>query len=460
MTHFRHGARAPIRVDQNNYDKVNEKWTNPGELTAVGMRMHYLLGLRNRQRYIEEYKLLSPTFDPHEILVYSTNVNRTIISAYSQLQGLYPSDSSIGFGLTEEQEKFAVPQVNCNSSYIQEKVKNMNYSALPNFMTLIPVHIINENDKKPQNPNNNNPPPKNDKSLNELHESIKVITEFFNANYTKYLKELYGENSVYDFTFISDFCDGFVASYTDRRKLTNLKNTGIDFEELISTCYDVQKIKFRDSMLNGGKSNTDKVQSKNLLLEMLELLKKRVEDDINKKEIKYGDFSRPKMMMISAHDTTVSCNEMTFINSFNLDVGYYKLPKFASQIAFEVTRKDDNEINDLKLSYDDYTVNYYFNDEKVYSTSLNNFIKKLESYLLTGEEKNNNNNDKHKEILIYRIVVLSLAGLVVVLLIIVIILSVLYCKEKKGKKNSGSDMARISLIGVDDDREDTVNTLL
>ena len=68
MTHFRHGARAPTTL-KNNIDDNGEEWLIPGELTAVGERMHYLLGLRNRVRYINEKKFLSEKFNSKELEV-------------------------------------------------------------------------------------------------------------------------------------------------------------------------------------------------------------------------------------------------------------------------------------------------------------------------------------------------------------------------------------------------------
>ena len=96
MTHFRHGARAPQNFYEDYLDYIKEKWTNPGELTGIGQRMHYLLGLRNRIRYIDEQHFLSETFNPHEILIYSSPFNRTILSVSSQLQGLYPQSIKKG----------------------------------------------------------------------------------------------------------------------------------------------------------------------------------------------------------------------------------------------------------------------------------------------------------------------------------------------------------------------------
>ena len=87
MTLFRHGARAPTHLyNKTKYDYILNEWDNPGELTGIGQRMHFLLGWRNRIKYINEEKFLSEKFDPHEILIYSTCINRTILSAASQLQ--------------------------------------------------------------------------------------------------------------------------------------------------------------------------------------------------------------------------------------------------------------------------------------------------------------------------------------------------------------------------------------
>ena len=45
-TNFRHGARQ--QNEKNENDPYGEKWDLPMELTGVGKRMHYILGLRNR----------------------------------------------------------------------------------------------------------------------------------------------------------------------------------------------------------------------------------------------------------------------------------------------------------------------------------------------------------------------------------------------------------------------------
>ena len=81
----RHGARAPYLGVTNGLDVYKEKWLKNGELSDIGKRQLYLLGVKVRKRYIEKYNLLSENYNPQEIYIKSTDSNRTIISTYSFL---------------------------------------------------------------------------------------------------------------------------------------------------------------------------------------------------------------------------------------------------------------------------------------------------------------------------------------------------------------------------------------
>jgi len=81
----RHGARAPLMQEYTTNFTVTT-----GMLTPQGMRQRYLLGRYARERYTEKYKLLDSDYNEGQIFIQSTDVNRTIQSAYSELLGLYP----------------------------------------------------------------------------------------------------------------------------------------------------------------------------------------------------------------------------------------------------------------------------------------------------------------------------------------------------------------------------------
>jgi hypothetical protein len=58
-----------------------------GQLTAAGIEQHHRLGQYLRKRY---NSLLNSTYVANEIVVRSTDFDRTLMSAQSNLAGLYP----------------------------------------------------------------------------------------------------------------------------------------------------------------------------------------------------------------------------------------------------------------------------------------------------------------------------------------------------------------------------------
>uniref|UniRef100_A0A914ZF87 Uncharacterized protein n=1 Tax=Panagrolaimus superbus TaxID=310955 RepID=A0A914ZF87_9BILA len=58
------------------------------------MRQHLDLGKKLRSIYIDQLKFLSPDYHNHEIYVRSTDVNRTMISAMSNMFAMYPAAAS------------------------------------------------------------------------------------------------------------------------------------------------------------------------------------------------------------------------------------------------------------------------------------------------------------------------------------------------------------------------------
>ncbi|XP_001633091.2 lysophosphatidic acid phosphatase type 6 isoform X2 [Nematostella vectensis] len=64
-----------------------------GELTKVGQQQTFDLGRTLQKRYVDDIKLLSPVFTPHEVYIRSTNVPRTIKSAKCVVAGLYGKEN-------------------------------------------------------------------------------------------------------------------------------------------------------------------------------------------------------------------------------------------------------------------------------------------------------------------------------------------------------------------------------
>ena len=131
----RHGARSPTG---NKDTWFNITWEmGSGQLTYIGERQHYLQGRRIRKMYVDQAKFLPANFDPQTIYIRSTDYNRTIMSAISQMQGLYPLGSGKVFSKSEERQK-ALPPYPITATATE--VINQNV-VLPGKFSPFPVHV-------------------------------------------------------------------------------------------------------------------------------------------------------------------------------------------------------------------------------------------------------------------------------------------------------------------------------
>ncbi|XP_061193974.1 prostatic acid phosphatase-like [Saccostrea echinata] len=87
---YRHGDRSPVAVFPSDTHKENV-WPNGlGWLSKIGMDQHYALGQWFRNRYMKDNTLLNSSYKHSEIEVASSNEDRCLMSAYSNLAGFYP----------------------------------------------------------------------------------------------------------------------------------------------------------------------------------------------------------------------------------------------------------------------------------------------------------------------------------------------------------------------------------
>ena len=87
FTTFRHGARFSF----GRQDIFGNPISSPGSLTQYGAIQHLEIGQKYRERYSN---FLDMNFDKNQFYIRTTDVERTIISAEKQLEGLF--NKSIG----------------------------------------------------------------------------------------------------------------------------------------------------------------------------------------------------------------------------------------------------------------------------------------------------------------------------------------------------------------------------
>ena len=385
MTHFRHGARSPSSV-KNNIDDIGEEWLMTGELTAVGERMLYLLGLRNRIRYINEKKFLSEKFNSKELEIISTNVERTIASLSSHLQGLYPQSEKLGRTLTDTQLITSDPPVEVSNSRIIQEKNELNNCALPNYMTLVPFKTMDLEAKGSVD------------SFLKMFSNLKYpgalsLENELNEKYKKNIDQLKGNDGTSNYTYLDGnvLCDSFIPDYVDGRNMDNFKKTNIDFEEFYNFCKRVLNETFSEIKPQNNKTLSYIEGSPSMEL-LINYAKLTVDEDIENSSLNSENkkSSSKKMLIVSGHDSTLSSQQLFIINSLGKNLELYRYPTFASQLAFEITRKDDSK---SKRDYSDYFINYYFNDELLLNMTLSEFLNKIEPNIQTNNDNSNNGNN-------------------------------------------------------------------
>ncbi|XP_061442963.1 prostatic acid phosphatase-like isoform X2 [Rhineura floridana] len=84
---YRHGDRSPIEVYPTSLHNESEWPQGFGQLTKIGMQQQYELGQYLKKRYSN---FISTAYKREEILIQSTETDRTIMSAQANLAGLFP----------------------------------------------------------------------------------------------------------------------------------------------------------------------------------------------------------------------------------------------------------------------------------------------------------------------------------------------------------------------------------
>ena len=404
LTLFRHGARAPTKYfDEGlHLDYILEKWENPGELTPIGQRMHYALGLRNREKYINQKHFLSEKYDPHEILVYSTKYNRTLLSAASQLQGLYPFNT--GEEITNEQKNISVPPLELSKT-IKSDLDKLNNNALPNQMTLVPIRMINDNERKISIDYIRDCKNRTIEIMEVNYknsEELQNLVSNFTKKYNQTLNQIYEREIEYNYDFIENFCDAFISGTTEKKKMEKINSVEINQEELLKTCFELMKLEYKDHTSGDKERTIPTLEISKIIKEFIHYMKKRIDADISGENIKekLEDYSRPKMLMISGHDYTISMWEMFFIKVFyNNNDTKFEFPKFAAQLTLEVVTENNTDSSKIK-NYKDFTINCYLNDNLFFNKSVDEFISIVESNIFSDEQIDeycgikNNGNDK------------------------------------------------------------------
>ena len=433
---FRHGARTPYSGMTSDFeDCFGHKWNGLKELTGVGLRQHFLVGYRNRIKYMEDNKLIKEQYDPREVYIISTDSNRTIMSANAQVQGLYLP----GFGPTlfKNQSDSAIPPIIMDQE-MKNEILTLGDFALPNGINVIPVHSFFTADHFIQLQDKKICPP-----TLEYYKKNQARDEV--TNFLQNMTDKYGKNLTEKLVHQEDKIDGVLKNYTKAYyifdTIVSRNSEGIEIpklgeyssEEIYS---DAMKFFEYDLIGNGLENDRDICLYSmspifNRLLQWIDL---KIEKDISGDE-DYTAYNLPKFVMFSAHDSTCGAFMGFMHEVFNTSMRY---PYFATNINIELYRNKSSSGN--IISKDDYYIEYIINDESMLNISYIEFnetlFKKMKTMdevnIFCGFDKKSENIAEEEDESVYIWVDVSL-GVVAVILVVIIVITIRKKKDTNKK---------------------------
>ena len=406
--HVRHGGRGPSTsynsLFKNGIDEFRVSWEGEGdgELTLLGRREHYDIGIRNRLKYGKTENGLGLIdfnyYDPSEVLFHTTDSNRTQMSLNAELIGMYlPGTlSNIEERMINESfppnKKIWEKKENENLyKKIFEEIKNLGNKAIIDNIPVFNAHsfpinrtfnLVN-NCKNLEKMRMDNIKDKNDLLFGYFLNNSEILKKFFKFENDSFFSDIYMMNSI---------ADHYISDYKNGKNLSEFeKETGLNLDEFYSKSTQF----YYNWHYNFYCFNeTCSMESSRLMEDLLGFMKRRIEVG---KDIK--SYKAPKMVIDCGHDTTVAPMEMFMYQAWKDKPEYginTQYCSFACNLYFELYKS--------KIEENKYYVFYYIDDELKYIFDYEEFEKGIRKNIYSQEqieayclEKGGNDGEKEKE---------------------------------------------------------------
>ena len=431
--HVRHGTRTPPFSEDSTYtDQFGTKWEGNGELTAIGKRIHYILGVQNRIKYSS--LLDFSKFNPKEIQIFSTNSVRTLKSLEAELHAMYLPGT--GDTLSEEELLISYPpdKENLSPEVIQE-IEKMDNSTIINKINVFPIQFFPDGKVFSNEPDHC---PYMTKYRLELEKRVNTtLTEFmkeFDKKYGDKLRDYLkrpNKDFIYTYGSLIDITDNYICNYDNAKNLSGfLTFTGFDKDDFYKTAIEVKKF-YLFHLSSDQKAGL--IGATPIMTDVINYMENKVKNENN------ITYSEPKMVIQGGHDTTLNVIQFFMEKAFDIPLKYVK---FGANIYFEL-HQDDNDNNK-------YFIKYFYDGKLLLEKDYNEFKQKVLETILSEKEINDfcfQDEKKENDINNFpTILILTITNIILVLT--TALFAFLFC-HSKNKNASASELSSEKLTIVD-----------
>ncbi|KAF5285088.1 hypothetical protein FQA39_LY16777 [Lamprigera yunnana] len=279
---FRHGDRSPFSAyPKDPYNDPSYWPMGYSQLTNIGKMQHFHLGQWLRNRY---QNFLNKQFNVSEIRVSSTDTDRTLMSAESNLAGLYPPVNNQVWNPELNWQPIPIHTVPEKMDYLLAMKKPCDkYKALT-------IELLNSDE------------------FVKINNQNSDLYSYLSENTGRLVNDPFSLQNIYNILFIEESNNLTLPNWTKSVYPSKLKPLS-DFSFSIST-YTPELIHLKTGPLINEIANHFENATKNI--------------------------SSTRFRMYSAHDTTVA----EVLNSLN--IFQYHSPPYAATILLELRTKNNN----------------------------------------------------------------------------------------------------------------------
>ena len=389
--HIRHGGRGPSSsynsLFKNGIDEFRVSWEGEGdgELTLVGRRQHYAIGVRNRHKYGKGKNGLGlidfSTYNPEEVLFHVTDYNRTHQSINSELIGMYQPGALKTLTQIQIEEsnppntKVWLEKQKKNDLLYNDIIEEIKSLGNKTIIDNIPVFNVH-----PFGPNRTFNLETNCKNLSKMREeNLKGKEDLLYGYFLQHKEKLKEFFKFEDYSYFTDIrmmnsiTDHYISDYYNDKDLTAFHNiTGIDLDEFMEKSGKF----YHDWMYNYYCSNTTcSMEASRLMEDLLGYMERRIQYYPN------TTYKAPKLVIDCGHDTTVAPMQMFMFETWEDKPEYgvnTQYCGFACNLYFELY-KDRNDSAK-------YYVYYYIDDELIHIFDYKEFNDTVRAHIFSQDE--------------------------------------------------------------------------
>ena len=378
---FRNGIYKYYSIgDEIETQKINLNLVDK-KISSSSMRSFYLLGLYIKEKY---GNIINPKINSKNLYIFSKELDIHVLSAQSQLLGMFPLEE--GIILNKIEIDLAFPQTTIPLE-AQEEINELGSLSVPKSIKPFALRYFSDEEKQHLLSINDECPRLTKIRQKNVEENFKNEMKRFNEKHGEELLDLFNISNktlIEDYHYLSRIIEHFISYYRNKKYLEEKNN--LDSKQLNILYQDCIDLKNKSFLYVEATPEISIISMSSSLKNLVKYMEERIAYDQGYDETSHElkEDKTPKFIMFSNNGVSLYYLQVFLKEAFNVPLKY---PDFSSNQFIEFHRKDGIPYKDLTEK--DYHVEYYFDGELLLNIDFIKFKNKISQLEWSSRRINN-----------------------------------------------------------------------